>query len=98
MCQKTYDILSLTPAMRLNDEPMGSKEKMWLEIDGENWLFKFPRPNTGEHWAEKAAAELADLIDLDAATVELATLKGEPGTVSRSFVPSGATLTHGNEL
>lgn len=77
---------------------MGSKEKVWVSLQDDDWLFKRPRPHTGEHWAEKATAELARLINLDAATVELATLEETRGTISRSFVPRIATLTHGNEL
>lgn len=98
MSNITYNVHSLDPAMRLDDEPMGSKKKMWLDIDGDYWLFKFPRPETGEYWAEKAAAELANLIDLDAATIQLANMGEIKGTVAQSFVPTGATLTHGNEL
>jgi hypothetical protein len=39
MSNITYNVHSLDPAMRLDDEPMGSKKKMWLDIDGDYWLF-----------------------------------------------------------
>lgn len=37
------------------EEEMGSKRKFWYreEEDGSDWLFKFPRPNTGEHWVAR---------------------------------------------
>ena len=41
-------------------ELMGSKTKFWYLRQEEEglWLFKYPRRNTGEHWAEKIAAEV----------------------------------------
>ena len=42
-----------------SEEMMGSKDKFWYlhpTEEEEYWLFKYPRFNTGEHWAEKIAA------------------------------------------
>ena len=57
----------------LGVEPLGSKRKFWLLLADETqpWLFKFARPHTGEHWAEKIGAEVAKLIELPAARAEL---------------------------
>jgi hypothetical protein len=43
---------------------MGSKEKFWYRAkDGEpEWLFKFPQPNTGQHWSETFARDGRDLF------------------------------------
>ena len=56
---------------------------------------------TGEHWAEKVAAEVAGLLHIPHARVELATLDGSPGCISRRFpelARPGAELIHGNDL
>lgn len=48
--------------------------------DSERWLFKYARLSngqvTGEHWAEKVASEVAGLLHIPHARVELATLDG----------------------
>ena len=63
------------------------------------WLFKKPRPDTGEAWAEKISAEVGELMDLPCARIELATYEGGFGTVSLSFADAekGLELVHGNE-
>ena len=78
---------------------MGSKPKFWYE-DAQHGrcLFKLTRPETGEDWAEKVAAELAEMLGLPHAVVELATWRGQRGVISPSFVPRDGWLLHGNEL
>ena len=82
------------------EEEMGSKRKFWYreEEDGSDWLFKFPRPDTGEHWAEKIAAEVANLLGIPHAPVELARFGNDRGSTSESFTPKGYELVHGNQL
>ena len=68
-----YPVVSVTtPASIL--ESKGSREKFWVVIETDDipWLLKFPRPGTGEHWAEKVAAEVGSLIGVNCARVELA--------------------------
>ncbi|MYF73511.1 MAG: hypothetical protein F4175_09110 [Gemmatimonadetes bacterium] len=86
--------------MVINPEEMGGKTKFWYSKpdDNTNWLFKHPRPNTGEHWAEKIAAEVASVIGITHAKVELAEFQGERGSVTESFALGGRELFHGNEL
>lgn len=81
-------------------EEMGSKSKFWHTHpdDDAYWLFKYPRSNTGEHWAEKVAAEIADQIGIPHANVELAVFQGTKGSSTRSFVSLGQELVHGNQL
>ena len=69
-----YSILAIQPEWVLEDEAMGSKQKFWFREsnDSPDWLFKFPQPNTGQHWAEKIAAEVAGCLDILHARVELA--------------------------
>jgi hypothetical protein len=79
---------------------MGTKLKFWCQPKGEDerWLFKYPRPDSGEHWAEKIAAEIAGCLGIAHAVVELATAGGRRGSVSKSFARRGRVLFHGNEL
>lgn len=84
---------------------MGSKRKVWLENpDGISYLFKYLRQDSrrgvyGDDWAEKLAAELAWLMGIPAASVELAARVGSPGVIcQRVNDPGVVELVHGNEL
>jgi hypothetical protein len=83
-------------------EQLGSKPKFWFRMPGDKrpWLFKFARENTGEGWSEKIASEVAKLLGVSAARVELAEFMGKQGCASRSFVDKkkGFSLIHGSEL
>ncbi len=83
-------------------EQLGSKPKFWFRLQGDTqpWLFKYTRDNTGEDWSEKIASELARLLKIPAAQVELATFMGKRGCASRSFVETkkGFELIHGSEV
>lgn len=82
-------------------EPLGSKEKFWYrppDDPGRDWLFKFPQHNTGQHWAEKIAAEVARVLGIRHARVELAVLQDRRGSVTRSFTGHGVDLWHGNQV
>ena len=86
---------------------MGSKDKFWFKLeleleDDADWLFKFPTANTGGHWAEKIAYEVASRMQIWAAVVELAEYRdtdGDPvqGSISKSFT-NGFELYHGNQV
>jgi hypothetical protein len=79
-------------------EQLGTKRKFWL--DQYRFLFKEARPNTGEDWAEKVAAELCEKLSLPHATYELATWKEKRGVVTENFAQreDGRRLILGNEL
>lgn len=78
---------------------MGTKRKFWWRDDaGQRWLFKYGREGTGEDWAEKIAAEVAETLGLPHAAVELAECGGHAGTISRDFTGEALALVHGNEL
>ena len=80
---------------------MGSKEKFWYRPPGNNdsdWLFKYPRAETGEHWAEKIASDVARLLDILHARVELAVFSDTQGSATESFVQEGRELVHGNQM
>ena len=84
------------------NEQMGSKRKFWLrDIQTSRWfLFKYSRPQTGEHWSEKVACEVAKLLGLPHATVELAIHDGEAGVLVQDLQSDRAvtSMLHGNEL
>ena len=80
-------------------ERLGSKEKFWFRhSDGKLWLFKYPRRESGEHWAEKIAAEIAALIGVNCAEVQLARCNNDLGVKSLSFTQPEWLKVHGNEI
>jgi hypothetical protein len=102
-----YPIVEVQPDWLLGVEPMGSKDKHWIRLPGDTqpWLFKFSRQSagevTGEHWAEKVVAEVAALLGVAHARVELARLNGQWGSISRRFdelARDNTELVHGNDL
>ncbi len=94
-----YAIVHLEPEWVRADETMGSKDKSWFLLPDrqERWLFKYARVNqnvcTGEDWAEKIAAEIAELLSVPHCLVELAKFEGRRGSLSRRF----PELLHTNE-
>lgn len=96
----SFPIVSIPIDAREDTEQLGSKPKFWVLLDGRRWLFKEARPDTGEDWAEKVAAEIARAIGIRAATVELAEYAGRRGCISLNFVDvkAGQALVHGNEV
>ena len=96
-----YPILEVEPEWRIEQEPAGTREKFWYQQPddtGRQWLFKYPREKTGEHWAEKIASEVADVLAIEHARVELAAFEDQRGTVAESFARGGRELAHGNEV
>ena len=87
MTERYYPVIPLVIPPR-EMEGRGTRRKFWvLGPDSRTeWLLKFPRPDTGEHWAEKIAAEIGQLIDVDTAHVELARSGDELATICRTFL------------
>lgn len=100
MSQPVYPVTDVEPEWVLQPEALGSKEKFWFRRNDEEpeWLFKFARPATGEHWAEKIAAEVAGSLGITHARVELAEFQGDRGSASKSFAQGGWELFHGNQV
>ena len=87
-----YPIISVKQEWVSEAEDMGSKDKFWyLQATDEqgHWLFKYPRAGTGEHWAEKIAAEVANLLAIPHARVELAVFGEDRGSATESFAREG---------
>jgi hypothetical protein len=98
-----YGILQLPGSMTPeNREPLGSKKKLWFRDPSAavpRVLFKYNRPNTGEDWSEKIASELARLLGLPHAAVELASFADERGAALVDFTDNERfALVHGNEI
>jgi len=94
-----FSILQIPSDARRHVEQLGSKPKFWFVHEGEDWLFKEARENTGEDWSEKVASEIAALLELPTHYTELANWQGKPGSAVRSFLSAKSTvLVHGNEL
>ena len=96
-----YPIIEVLPQWTPQPEDMGSKEKFWFAWPEENeayWLFKYPRVGRGEHWAEKIAAEVAGLLEVSFARVELAVFRGDRGSAAETIAGNYLELVHGNEV
>ena len=94
-----YPVLQVLQDASELPEQLGTKPKFWFRSeDGKRWLFKEGRTGTGEHWAEKACAEIASLLCLPHASYELAEWRGRLGVASPNFVPEGARLVLANEV
>ena len=103
MSESYYPMIPVTIAgvEEQADEQLGTKKKLWiLREDGRWWLYKQARPDTpGEAWAEKIAAEIAELIGVSHAEIELAEETNDGlGTISPSFIPPDSELKHGNDI
>ena len=94
-----FPIIEIPDDAAQAEEAMGTKFKFWFHHpELGNCLFKLARPQTGEDWSEKIAAELAQLLGLPHATYQLATWQGQPGIISPSFLPKSTALIHGNDI
>ncbi len=100
MTTQPYAVIEVRPEWVVETEHLGSKPKFWYRRsdDEPEWLFKYPQENTGQHWAEKIAGEIAELLNIPHGRVELATFEDKQGSVTESFVQNGAELVHGNQL
>ena len=96
-----YLIVEVQPKWALGPETMGSKTKFWYRSPAPQanpWLFKHPQLHTGQHWAEKIAAEIAALLAIPHARVELAVFSEQRGSATESFIRGGQELIHGNQM
>ena len=94
-----YKIVSVDISNKSQIEQMGTKAKFWCRdtSTNERWLFKYNRPKTGEDWSEKIASEVAKLLEIPCAIVELAECEGKRGVLSKDFTEETrrGSLVHG---
>lgn len=95
-----FPILNVFSEWISDIEALGSKRKFWYRDaeDGSEWLFKFPQEGTGQHWAEKIAAEVAKNLGIPHGRVEFALYGDVRGSATESFVLEGQNLYHGNQI
>ncbi|MEH7342779.1 HIRAN domain-containing protein [Bacillus sp. JJ1532] len=77
-------------------EGKGLREKVWLinPSTSESAMFKIPRENRGEHWAEKLCSEIANILDFNCARVDLAKRGNTYGSLSYFFVDKNNGFSH----
>lgn len=98
-----FPVITVAPELVLESEQLGTKDKFWFNSDDEylgksQWLFKFPTPGTGQHWAEKIACEIAKQMRIVTPRVELAEFEGILGSATENFTKDGYELFHGNQI
>lgn len=82
-------------------EQLGSKEKFWFyktDLPNERFLFKFSRENTGEHWSEKIAEEIAEILQIPHAKYTIANFNDRNGVYCENLVKNDERLVMGNEV
>ncbi len=81
-------------------EQLGTKEKFWFRdlSSQQRTLFKYSRPNTGEHWSEKCAEQLCILLGIPHVKYDIAIHNGRYGVTSPNIVGKSEHLVMGNEL
>lgn len=103
-----FPVVDVSDWEALGPESTGSKPNLWVaDAEGTQWLFKertfnrapggvlYPK---GDDWAEKLATEVAALLGVPAAHVEMARREGSAGTISRRVHGLDEQLSLGNEV
>ncbi|PEJ50766.1 MULTISPECIES: hypothetical protein [unclassified Bacillus (in: firmicutes)] len=94
-----YPIIDVSSWELLGDEApayIGERDKAWIKHpENGRWvMFKIPREDRGEHWAEKICYELACKLNLPNAEIELAVRDGKLGCLSYFFVDKENGYSH----
>ncbi|KXG09917.1 Serine/threonine-protein kinase CtkA [Anoxybacillus sp. P3H1B] len=94
----TYPIIDVTKWLidYTKGPGKGNREKEWI-LNPENLIsgmFKIPRADRGEHWAEKLCSEIAKLIGFPCARVDLAIRNEVYGCLSYFFVDKDNGYVH----
>ena len=82
-------------------EQLGTKEKFWfIHPPGavEKWLFKYSKGKTGEHWSEKVAEQISELLGIPHVEYQLAERNGRFGVITKNVVPKKCSMVMGNEV
>lgn len=104
MPEEQFPVLDVSDWEIIADEAVGAEEKYWLQEPGttRRWLFKSVTVKQGhihgEDWAEKAVAQLASLLGIPCARIELAEMRGAPGCIGADLRPPLHELQHGQVL
>ncbi|AXM90509.1 toxin HipA [Anoxybacillus ayderensis G10] len=78
----------------------GTRQKFWLvsPYNEKRYLFKIPKENTGEAWAEVVASKLGELIRINTMKAHLATYNGLTGCLLENFVVANSEFYEGGDL
>jgi len=92
MASREFPILDVTTWPVDQPESAGRGTNTWIiDPQGHRWLHKLTRVHPdrreGQDWAEKISAEVAHLIGVPAANIELARRDGNPGCISADLKP-----------
>lgn len=103
MPRHAFDVVDVTTWEVIGEEPAGLDEKRWLlDPTGTAWLFKpvvvRPDRQQGEDWSEKVAGEIGRALGIPCAAIELASLSGRAGCISRDLVPRGGWEIHSGSV
>ena len=93
-----FNIISISKNEVDSIEQLGTKYKFWFKKDDIDTLFKRGRENTGENWVEVVVSKIFKQLGIPHADYHFAEFDDNIGTICETFVPLGASLTHGNEL
>jgi hypothetical protein len=107
--QLSFDVWDIATWAVMSQEARGLDPKDWVvppdetRIDGQAhwWLFKPIKPASYrrfDDWSEKLSAELAALLVLPAARVELAHGDTDEGIISKNVTPNGWSMESGDTL
>lgn len=78
----------------------GTRAKFWI-IDpktSQKFMFKIPKGDTGEVWAEKIASEIGKLLQLNMMDVHLAVRKDTYGVLAKKFTSGMEEFYEGGDL
>lgn len=104
MSPDPFPVLDVTNWDIIADETTGAEEKHWLQEQDrdQRWLFKATAIRGdqvyGEDSAEKVVSELAGLLGIPCARIELAVMRGKRGCISADLRPPDYELQHGRVL
>lgn len=83
-----------------NRQASGTRAKYWIiEPDSsQQFMFKIPRENTGEAWAEKVSSEIGKLLGLTMMDVHLAVRQNINGIIAKKFTSGAEEFYEGGDL
>lgn len=104
MTVEPFPIIDVSGWDIIADETSGAEEKYWLEEPGTRvrWLYKPTKVKAGqvygEDWAEKVVSELATMMGVPCARMELAQMRGTNGCIGADLCPRSHELHPGQVL
>ena len=97
MVKNEKGFIILDDYKKLEHFTMGRKEKQWLEIDGEKYLFKTGYSNY-EIFSELISEEIGKQLELEMAHYELAILDGKIGVLTPNFLKGFDIIINGKRV